>query len=684
MIRLCTVLFLLYAATNAAVGQASLNGIIFNEVLPKPNISSTSGFDTDGDGVFERDDEFIEFVNNGTANVDLNGYEIYDAAGLKLTIPGSLVVAPGEFIVIIFDYDGTVPAGYFDISDGSSISVINDGSEGLYLCNPASGEYIGLVYGGRTVTNPTVCTTNLGVEDFGSPTEGLSIQRVQRGTTTEVITPTPLATNGQAVVATSTAEGWRLLSAPLDGLTVSDVLPLNLVRGVGTEYPTDPPNLFLSYDGNQTPGGNDGYAPATALTDVLEPGAGFWWYFFDAASPPTLTGGGTSVVGQLPIALTAPGTSLAANKTVRFVGRDPNDGFYIAGNPFTESFNLSGVSVAPVTGVDPLVIQDVVSIWDAAANAGVGGYVSYSRTGAGGNPQVVAPWQGYWIEVLVAGLLTPPVGIAIDVTYDVAQQTTGGSFVGRQAALEERYIRFELATAAEDGRPIANPITLLFTDGASEGWDVFDASSLGSFAVPYAFAAFLGDRAGETRWKVQESLPLNPGKVVSIPLAYASFGTASSFELRWPVLENVPEVWRVELVDTVTGARVDVRTASRYAFEQAEGEPAERFVIEVDATANPVAAEGPTLPNQLELSAVHPNPTTAQASVRLSTPTAEPVQATVYDVLGRTVRVVFDGQTGPGTPTQVSFATNDLPAGTYVLQVVGQTFSEARRFMVVR
>ncbi|MEL7361654.1 MAG: lamin tail domain-containing protein, partial [Bacteroidota bacterium] len=164
MIRLCTVLFLLYAATNAAAGQASLNGIIFNEVLPKPNITSTSGFDTDGDGVFERDDEFIELVNNGTANVDLNGYELYDAAGLKLTIPGSLVVAPGEFIVFIFDYDGTVPAGYFDINDGSSVSVINDGSEGLYLCNPASGEYIGIVYGGRTVTNPTVCTTSLGVE----------------------------------------------------------------------------------------------------------------------------------------------------------------------------------------------------------------------------------------------------------------------------------------------------------------------------------------------------------------------------------------------------------------------------------------------------------------------------------------------------------------------------------------
>lgn len=198
--RLLLPLFLLgFIGINA---QSVLDGIVFNEVMPDPN-SSTNNFDTDGDGSFETADEFIELYNTTAAAVDMSGWEFWDG-NTVFTVPATTIVPANGFLVLVSGYaPGTPPSNYL-VTGGS----LSNGGDDVFLYNPTSDSYIGLIYGsgvasptGLTTAHPTA--TSNGVDDFGSDTDGLSIQAVPDGSASYAIgTPTPGASNS-IVVTTS-------------------------------------------------------------------------------------------------------------------------------------------------------------------------------------------------------------------------------------------------------------------------------------------------------------------------------------------------------------------------------------------------------------------------------------------------------------------------------------------------
>ena len=83
------------------------------------------------------------------------------------------------------------------------------------------------------------------------------------------------------------------------------------------------------------------------------------------------------------------------------------------------------------------------------------------------------------------------------------------------------------------------------------------------------------------------------------------------------------------------------------------------------------------------LSAPAPNPASGVATFSLAADTPERVAVTVYDMLGRAVAEVFDGQVAAG---EVSLAvdTATLPAGQYVIRARGESFVSTQRLTVVR
>ncbi|MEM9997312.1 MAG: T9SS type A sorting domain-containing protein [Bacteroidota bacterium] len=469
-----------------------------------------------------------------------------------------------------------------------------------------------------------------------------------------------------------------MFSAPGTGLTPTSLSAINLVRGIAPTD-TDPPNLFTSYGGNQTPGGNDGYGVPGA-TDALVPGEGFFWYFFDSASPPTLSGNGLGTIQAFPVAVSATVTPLAADQDVTFGARTgSDDAFYLGGNPFDTDFSLAGVSVT--TGQ---TVQDIVQIWDPAGadtgepgDIGPGGYVSYSLS-ATGAPGVVTPWQGFWLEVTNGGG-TPTSDVT--VRYAIASEgQTGGTFVGRQAAFAD--LKLDLFGTTTEGDRIRNTVSLLFHEGAAEAWDRFDASSPGSFGTPFVLAGLLGQRGDEPdTWKYQDSRPLLDEGNQTFRLSYTGFGVEPAYEFAWPSLENVPAEWTLTLRDTMTGSEVDMRTQPSYAFEAMEGEPETRF--EVVVTANPVANTDETLPSGFAVGEAYPNPTATAATLGVTVAEAQEVEVTVYDVLGRVV-LADAVALRAGAEEQIEVGVAGLPAGTYVVRLAGEAFAATRRLTVVR
>ena len=97
------------------------------------------------------------------------------------------------------------------------------------------------------------------------------------------------------------------------------------------------------------------------------------------------------------------------------------------------------------------------------------------------------------------------------------------------------------------------------------------------------------------------------------------------------------------------------------------------------AGAPPVATEeGEEGESAFTLSAIHPNPFGAEARVVLHVAHPQRVRAEVFDLLGRRVRLLFDGRVPAGAAHVLALDGRGLPAGPYLVRIAGETFSATR------
>lgn len=118
--------------------QASAQ-LIINEVCYDPSNVGLQG-DANGDGVYDQtQDEFIEFINTGTSDLNISRYRICDrvlATGLKTvrhTVAMGTIIPPGGAFVV---FGGGSAVGNF----GGAVVRVDLGTQGLSLGN--SGESV--------------------------------------------------------------------------------------------------------------------------------------------------------------------------------------------------------------------------------------------------------------------------------------------------------------------------------------------------------------------------------------------------------------------------------------------------------------------------------------------------------------------------------------------------------------
>lgn len=136
-------------------------------------------------------------------------------------------------------------------------------------------------------------------------------------------------------------------------------------------------------------------------------------------------------------------------------------------------------------------------------------------------------------------------------------------------------------------------------------------------------------------------------------------------------------------VEIPAGTQVRVRVTPHGRTTYYENQPIEADILET-VTAVTVATEPtPTPSSILSVATPSPNPSRHRATARLTVPSPQPVRATIYNVLGREVRHVFEGMLAAGEH-ELRLNTLGLPAGVYILQVRGETGTAIQRFTVVR
>ena len=364
--------------------------------------------------------------------------------------------------------------------------------------------------------------------------------------------------------------GWRLLAPPTEAVRgdLQDDLSFDVDSGT----------LMHTWDG----GGPGAWSPATSASDPLGRGEGFILYFFDD-DVDKVPGSG------LPLDAANEGEGQSQDVTVG--GLNTSNRFHLLGNPYDVAFSLGGLAGGDLPGQG---FQQAVQVWNPDQQQ--------FEPLVQGNGQI-DPWQAFFVErttlgdgassvTLGAGGRQPSSGSS--ASNEAGPLAAFGTEAGGQRAVVDLQLSAE-ATGGGQGSA-----TVFLDEEATAGWDGYDATRI----VPPGGAAMAASlptkRGGTVVQRVMGSLP-RPGEeeARSVPLSVKA-APGERATVRWPeaAREQVPDGWTVELEDTRTGTRVDLRQKD-YTFDLAEGGsgltgPDEaRFRLHVGrATAVPVEMAG--------------------------------------------------------------------------------------------
>ncbi|GAB5536601.1 MAG: hypothetical protein Rubg2KO_28500 [Rubricoccaceae bacterium] len=471
--------------------------------------------------------------------------------------------------------------------------------------------------------------------------------------------------------------GWRVLSAPVDSMTVRDFAEQNFVQGISDSYPLDAESnpaaatFFTSYDGTT------GFAEADSLGHVLTPGEGILWYVFDTDLLPQLDPGNSQSYA-LPAPLVAAGNVQASTATVPLTATTPSGiRWEMVGNPFEVPLDISNLASWATGGS---LGSAIGQIWDPAT-------ASYVLTSDPSINDELAVWQGMFIEGGTATALEVPVPVASS----------------REAQRANQVVAFRLEGQGTDGAEAVDRATVLSVrPDANDAYDLYDAIKLDASGPvlrsgPTVLLAFVGERDGEEVLKAQESRSASKG--FSVPLLVETTDVASSLTLAWDGLDALSGDWSLRLEDLVTGGEINLFDQETLTFEHASStsgrvasrgltaqrrnaDASPRFVLHVQP-GQPVDREDATIPEALALALAGPNPVGTTARFELAMPEAGDASVAVFDVMGREVARVLDGPV-PAGRGQLEWDTSGVAAGTYMVRLTAGSEVQALKLLVVR
>ncbi|MCH8523813.1 MAG: T9SS type A sorting domain-containing protein, partial [Balneolales bacterium] len=139
--------------------------------------------------------------------------------------------------------------------------------------------------------------------------------------------------------------------------------------------------------------------------------------------------------------------------------------------------------------------------------------------------------------------------------------------------------------------------------------------------------------------------------------------------------------------DYFSGESIDV-TATTMSIQMAPGQfniytteklPTPDIIRATSAFSN----DSEQLPKQVALHSNFPNPFNPTTTIRYDLPATMPVTVRVYDVLGRQIAVLVNGEMPAGSHT-VSFEAGRLGSGTYIVRLEAGDMTQTRKMMLVK
>ena len=343
----------------------------------------------------------------------------------------------------------------------------------------------------------------------------------------------------------------------------------------------------------------------------------------------------------------------AVSRTNLTRGALAQSGWQLLGNPYPSPLDFSQTSGVTRTNVD-----DAIYVYQSTGQY-VGRYLSYVN---GIGTSQVAAMQGFFTRVS-----TP--GTGSFALSNAARVTTFGATPSFNRTTETRpMVKLRLQSSS----PLIDETTVYFEQGATAGFDAhFDA-----YKLPNSTGLNLSSIISSDILSVNGLMPL-AATPVTVPLNIG-LPVAGTYTLNAVDLLNFGGNTQVFLLDTQTGARINLSQQPQYTFTtQATSLPG-RFSLYFGPASSPLATKASALADMVQL---YPNP--AHSSFTLLLPAEmgrTPVTAQLYNQLGQVVAQRVLSVTAAGASAQ--FEVAGFAPGVYSLRLTGGPAQVVKRVVV--
>lgn len=372
--------------------------------------------------------------------------------------------------------------------------------------------------------------------------------------------------------------------------------------------------------------------------------------------------------------------------TLYYPEDSPNWGWWLLGNPFNRRLDWDAVYAAnDFTYMDPEYF-----LWSRK-----NGWTWYSPiVGGGGEDNLIDAWRGFFAYVHAGNpdyytYLTYP---AEGTMPTFLAKTAKGKVV---ETVDPHPFALRVSVRAQSGSDIRNDIYNYFSVHAlaSDGFGEYDVrepsidppgNSVKSFFRNGVFNLTMDTKqnfSSSTKTWTFRVEDLSAGMEVTLmwPGNRMPTGDDASYGV-----ENLDSRWNLTLRDNIIDEELDMRSDTSYTFTY--GSAPRVFTITLSDL--PLGAPEIDKPEKFALGPNIPNPFNASTQFVIEIPEATDVRVEIFDLLGRQVATLVDGQMEIGWHRVIWDGLDDsgdeLPSGIYLYRVTAGDFKQTRKMTLIK